>query len=303
MDKKVVKLSMKDNISFYLFVSPWIVGFLCFTLIPLAASLYFSMNSLTKLSLAMGNPMKFVGLEHYADIFTKTPEFATALKNTLFYAVVRVFGGAVVSYLFAVMLNRKVWGRKIFRTLIYIPAIIPMVGSAIVWQALFDESFSFFNYILSLLHLPEVDWLGKNAMGSVMLMSIWCGIGPTMIIILAALQTVPQELLEAAEIDGAGGFRKNVKIVLPYISSTFLYVLVTGIIGCLQAYAEFDLITQGGPGISTTTITMLVVNSMQENLGYSCALAWVVCLIVLVVTLLFFKISNKMVFYAGGDET
>lgn len=126
-----------------------------------------------------------------------------------FYAVVRVFGGAVVSYLFAVMLNRKVWGRKIFRTLIYIPAIIPMVGSAIVWQALFDESFSFFNYILSLLHLPEVDWLGKNAMGSVMLMSIWCGIGPTMIIILAALQTVPQELLEAAEIDGAGGFRKT----------------------------------------------------------------------------------------------
>ena len=84
MDKKVVKLSTKDNISFYLFVSPWIVGFLCFTLIPLAASLYFSMNSLTKLSLAMGNPMKFVGLEHYADIFTKTPEFATALKNTLF---------------------------------------------------------------------------------------------------------------------------------------------------------------------------------------------------------------------------
>lgn len=123
--------------------------------------------------------------------------------------MVRVFGGAVVSYLFAVMLNRKVWGRKIFRTLIYIPAIIPMVGSAIVWQALFDESFSFFNYILSLLHLPEVDWLGKNAMGSVMLMSIWCGIGPTMIIILAALQTVPQELLEAAEIDGAGGFRKT----------------------------------------------------------------------------------------------
>lgn len=166
MKKKVKrKVNIREELTFYGFVSPWIIGFLCFTFIPMVLSVYYSFFSLSNLSLAMGNPAKHVGFAHFVDIFTKNREFGVALGNTLLYSVVRVFGGTVISFIFAVLLNRNMPGKKIFRTLIYIPAIIPKVGSAIVWQAVFDESFSFFNFLLNGIGLPSVDWLGKKRHG------------------------------------------------------------------------------------------------------------------------------------------
>ena len=139
-------------------------------------------------------------------------------------------------------------------------------------------------------------------MGSVLFMSIWCGIGPTMIIILAALQSVPQDLIESSTIDGANAWQRYMHIVLPTISPTILYVLITGFIGTLQAYSEFDLVTGGGPGYKTTTMSMLVIRSMDnEGLGYACAMAWIICFIVLVFTLVFFAISKGKVYYREGD--
>ncbi len=127
-----------------------------------------------------------------------------------------------------------------------------------------------------------------------------------MIIILASLQSVPNELLEAAQVDGANIFQKYKNIVLPMISPTILYIVVTGFIGCLQAYAEFDLVTGGGPGHQTTTMSMLVVNAMNDRsygLGYACAAAWLICIIVMVFTLIFFKFTQGRVYYAeGGDN-
>ncbi|MEG2159270.1 MAG: sugar ABC transporter permease, partial [Clostridia bacterium] len=148
------------------------------------------MFQFSKLDLAMGNPLTFVGLDNFEDIIFHNDKFYIALGNTVLYSAVRVVMGLIISFIFAVLLNRNIWGKKLFRILIYIPAIIPIVGSAIVWKGLFDERFSFFNFLLSIIGVAPVDWLGSNAMGSVLLMSIWCGIGPTMIIILAALQTV-----------------------------------------------------------------------------------------------------------------
>ena len=206
--------------------------------------------------------------------------------------------GCFISFLFAAILNKKIWGRKIFRILIYIPAIIPIVGSAIVWKGLFDEQFSFFNFLLSIIGVAPIDWLGNNAMGSVLLMSIWCGIGPTMLIILAGLQSVSQDIIEASIIDGANSFQRYIHIVLPTISPTIFYVLITGFIGTLQAYSEFDLITSGGPGYKTTTMSMLVINSMNnEGLGYACAMAWIICFIVLFFTLIFFAITKGKIYY------
>lgn len=303
--KRKGKLSLagRETLHFYLFISPWIIGFTAFTLFPILSSVYFSLYDFTKLDLAMNNAFIFVGFDNYVQILTQNPDFWVAVGNTFFYSFVRVFLGALVSFIFAVLLNRKIPGKKILRTLIYIPAILPIVGSAIVWQGLFDTRFSFFNYLLGFLHIGPIDWLGNNAMGSVLLMSIWCGIGPTMIIFLAALQSVPQELLEAAEIDGAGVFTRYVRIVLPMISSTVMYVLVTGFIGTLQAYAEFDLVTGGGPGIKTTTMSMLVIKSLNNiSMGFACAMAWIVGLIVMVFTLVFFRISKGKVFYGAGDD-
>lgn len=308
MKLKLTKAAKREERKFYAFISPWLIGFLLFTLIPLICSMVFAFFDFTKQDLAMGNKIKFVGFRNFVDIISGPDSyFWQTVGNTFLYAIVRVLVGLIVSFIFAVLLNRNLKLKKLFRVLVYIPAIIPMVGSALVWKGLFDERFSFFNFLLNYIGIPSVAWSGKGAMGSVLLMSVWCGIGPTMIIILAALQNVPNELMEAADIDGANIFQKYRRIVLPMISPTILYVMVTGFIGCLQAYAEFDLVTGGGPGYSTTTMSMFVINAMNDRtygLGYACAAAWLICILVMVFTLVFFKISKGKVYYAeeGGDN-
>ena len=302
---KLTKRARKEELQFFAYISPWIIGFLLFTVVPLLSSVLFAFFDFTKVDLAMGNPLKFVGFRNFSDILLgKDSHFWQAVGNTFFYAFVRVFVGFAISFIFAVLLNRDLKLKKLFRVLVYVPAIIPMVGSALVWRGLFDERFSFFNYLLNYIGIPPVAWATDNAMGSVLLMSIWCGIGPTMIIILASLQNVPQELLEAADIDGANVWHKYTKIVLPLISPTVLYILVTGFIGCLQAYAEFDLVTGGGPGYDTTTMSMLVINAMNDGygLGYACALAWLICIIVMIFTFVFFKVSQGKVYYEEDNE-
>lgn len=302
VQRKMTKRAKKETAQFYLYISPWIIGFVLFTLIPLVASIYFSLYDFTKLDLALGNKLYYVGFDNFKDILFNNDVFYTAVGNTFFYSLVRVLVGCLISFLFATILNKKIWGRKLFRILIYIPAIIPIVGSAIVWKGLFDEQFSFFNFLLSIIGVAPVDWLGNNAMGSVLLMSIWCGIGPTMLIILAGLQSVSQDVIEASIIDGANAFQRYWHIVIPTISPTILYVLITGFIGTLQAYSEFDLITGGGPGYKTTTMSMLVIQSMNnEGLGYACAMAWIICFIVLIFTLIFFAVTKGKIYYREGD--
>ena len=302
MQKVKSKLSNKETGAFYLYISPWLIGFTLFTLVPLVCSIYFSLFSFKKLDLAMGNELTFVGLENFKDILFNNDVFYVAIGNTFYYSIIRVFVGCILSFIFASLLNKKIWGKRLFRVLIYVPAVIPIVGSSIVWKGLFDERFSFFNFLLSIIGVAPIDWLGTNAMGSVLFMSIWCGIGPTMIIILAALQSVPQDLIESSTIDGANAWQRYMHIVLPTISPTILYVLITGFIGTLQAYSEFDLVTGGGPGYKTTTMSMLVIRSMDnEGLGYACAMAWIICFIVLVFTLVFFAISKGKVYYREGD--
>lgn len=300
--KKMSIREKKETGLFYLFISPWIIGFTLFTLVPLVASIYFSLFDFTKLDLALGNELYYVGLGNFKDILFNNDVFYISIKNTFYYSFVRVLLGCFISFIFASILNQKIWGRKLFRILIYIPAIIPIVGSAIVWKGLFDEQFSFFNFLLSVVGVAPIDWLGNNAMSSVLLMSIWCGIGPTMLIILAGLQSVSQEVIEASIIDGANTLQRYRHIVLPTISPTIFYVLITGFIGTLQAYSEFDLITAGGPGYKTTTMSMLVINSMNnEGLGYACAMAWIICFIVLFFTLIFFAITKGKIYYREGE--
>lgn len=305
--RKGSKVARREERSFYAFISPWLVGLLLFTLIPLGCSIVFAFFDFTTQDLAMGNQLEFIGFKNFEDILTgKDSYFFETVGNTFVYAIVRVIVGLIISFIFAVLLNRNLKLKRLYRILIYIPAIIPLVGSALVWKGLFDERFSFFNFLLNYLGFAPVNWTGDGAMGSVLLMSIWCGIGPTMIIILAALQNVPTELMEAADIDGANVFQKYRAIVIPMISPTILYILVTGFIGCLQAYAEFDLVTGGGPGHQTTTMAMFVINAMNDStygLGYACAAAWLIFIIVMAFTLLFFKLTQGKVYYAeGGDN-
>lgn len=299
------KKSHRERIGFYLFISPWIIGFLLFSVVPMITSLYYSFTRITVLGLGRRSP-EYIGLKNYIRIFTDDPIFIQSIKVTFTYAFVRVLLGIFISLLIAMLLNRKMFGKRIIRSLIYLPAIIPIVASAFLWRQLFSNDFSLLNYLLSFIGIPPINWLSyDNALSSIIFMSIWTGIGPTMIILTAALQNVPQELLEAAEIDGANAFQKFRVITVPMISSTLLYLFVTGFIGALQAYAEMDLLTNGGPGYVTTTMTMNVVqnafSSDGSGMGYASAQAWVIFIIILIFTLLFFRVVNKRVYYAGGD--
>ena len=289
-----MKRKKRERLFFYSFISPWIIGFLLFSVIPMVTSIYYSFTKITVLGLGRKDPV-WVGFKNYVDLFADS-DFIGSIGTTFAYSFLRVFIGVFLSLMVALLVNKDIYFKKLFRTLIYLPAIIPVVGSAIIWSQLFSSDFSLLNYLLSIIGIPPINWLSyDNSFWSVLFMSLWCGIGPTMIIIVSALQNVPKELLEAAEIDGAGPVRRFGMIVVPLISSTLLYNLVTGFISTLQAYAEMDLLT-GGFG-NTETMAMNVVNNAFSDdgggLGYACAQAWIIFIIILIFTLLFFKITTK----------
>lgn len=284
---------------FYTFISPWLIGFLCFSVIPILASLYFSFTRYE----VIDSPL-WIGLENYRKIFTgQDPVFLKSFFNTFRFAIARVLLGLAVPLLLALLLNRNIKGKRILRTLVYLPAIIPAVGAALIWQYMFAGDFGLLNYFLSLFGVPRIEWLNyDNAMNSIILMSVWCGIGPTMTILIASLQGVPASLYEASYIDGASAWHRFWKITLPMISSTLFYLLITSIISSIQVFTEIKLLTNGGPADATTSLTIQVYNDAFTNMGYSSAKAWVIFVVVLFFTLFFFKYVQKAVYYEGGRE-
>lgn len=295
----------KATLNFYLFILPWIVGFACFTVIPMASSLYFSFHNMSVISFVSVKP-EFVAFGNYALVFRDTM-FLRSIANTFYYSAVKTVVGLAIALLVAVLLNHRFHGNKVARTLVYLPAIIPMVAGTMLWSQLFSSDFSLLNWVLSWFGIPAVDWLGyRNAMGSVLLMSIWSGIGPSMLIFLAALQGVPQDIAEAARLDGCGPVRQFFVIVLPMISSTLLYLLITNLIGGLQAFAEQQLIIGIGTDKSLTMAWNVVLNAFNldgfKTMGYASAQAWILFVIIMLFTLLFFKLSKKFVFYAGERD-
>ena len=286
---------MKEELAFFAFLSPWIIGFLLFTLVPMLFSLFFSFNNIRVNNL---DNAKWVGLDNFKLILSPDSIFWVAMRNTFVFTALRVGAGVFIAILIALLLSREFMGRRIFRTLIYIPALMPVVGSAIVWRQLFSNDFSLINFLLSFVGISPISWMSWNhAMGSILLMSILCGIGPTMIIIHASLQNVPQALVESAELDGAGSIVKFFNITLPMISPTILYVVITGIIGALQAFVEMQLLN--GNSESTVTLTMTVMNNVFSGfgLGYASALSWIIFIVVGTFTAIFFKTINGAVYY------
>jgi multiple sugar transport system permease protein len=263
------------------------------------SSLYFSFTKYN----VINSPL-FIGLKNYEKIFKGLdPVFFQSMLNTVIFAVPRVLLGLIVPLLFALLLNRDMKFKRTFRTIIYLPAIIPVVGATLIWQFLFSGDFGLFNYLTGLSGLPRIDWLNyDNSMKSIILMSVWCGIGPTMTILIASLQGVSQSLYEAATIDGANSWNKLINVTLPMISPTMFYLLITSLIGSFQVFTEMKLLTGGGPANATTTLTMQVYNDAFNNMGYASAKAWVIFVIVLVFTFIFFKYTQKIVYYEGDNE-
>lgn len=278
------------------FCSPWLIGFLAFGLIPIAASFYFSLTDYSVLRAPV-----FTGLDNYTGLLGDNL-FWVSLGNTLYYTVVGNLVGGIVAISLALLLNMQVRGLAVYRTVYYVPVIVPTVASSIIWLWLFNPQYGLFNHLLAASGVPSIPWLtdprwSKNAL---ILMSLW-SIGNAVVIFLAALQDVPRDLYEAAQLDGASGFRQIASVTLPLISPVIFFNLVIGLIGGFQVFTQAYVMTGGGPADSTLFYALyLYQNAFQFfKMGYASAQAWILFLIILAVSLLLFKTSSRWVYYAG----
>ena len=292
-----MSLSTREAIWAYALISPWIIGFIIFTLGPMLASLVFSF---TNFSITAST--KFVGLANFVEMLFKDYRFWHSLRVTLTYAVVAIPVGLVLGLLLALLLNANVPGIALWRTIYYTPAVVSGVAVAILWTYLFNPRFGVINWLLSLVNVRGPGWLADPnwALPALIIMSLW-SVGGGMIIYLAGLQGIPTALYEAAEIDGANAVQSFWKITLPLITPVLFYNLVIGIIGTFQIFTSVYVMTAGGPVESTLFYNLYLYNNAfrYNRMGYASALAWVLFLVVLVLTLLVFRSSALWVYYEG----
>lgn len=296
--RRSTRTERKKILRFFIYISPWLIGFTAFTIVPMVLSLIYSFTD-AKMATVNSNPLNFIGFQNYVNIFTNDKDFQRAILNTLIYSAIKVTLIVVFAVLLALLLDRKIIGRKTFRVMIYLPAVIPVVSVALLWKMIFTGGeFNVINYFLSYLGLAPVNFFGNAAssMGTVIFVGIWSGLGPTMLIVLAAVQGVPKELMEAAELDGANAFQRLIHIIIPCISKALVFVILTSLISALQTYAEIKLLTDGGPGNSTITMSMLIVSNAfktlgKKTLGYACAQGWLVFILTLGFSITYVKLS------------
>lgn len=295
-------LKRKEAVEGFLCISPWLIGFIFLTLGPVIFSFIMSLYKWD-----MINPPQWVGTGNYATIFTDDDRFRQSLIVTATYAIWAVPLGMACSLALAMLLNLKVKGMQFFRSIFYIPAILPGAAVAMVWQmVLRPQPDGIFNAIIGniahLLHVSfaPIPWLTSPdwVLRSFIIMSLW-GAGGGMIIYLAGLQSVPTQLYEAAEIDGAGSWQKFRNVTLPMISPTLFFNLIMGIIGSFQVFTSSFIITGGGPANASLFYVLYLYKKAFNflQMGYACALAWILFAVILVLTLFVMSTSRKWVYY------
>lgn len=294
--RKGSSLGRREAIEGFLCIAPWLVGFGLLTLGPMVFSF---IVSLTKWD--MVSRPEFVGIGNYATILTDDFRFRKSLQVTALYAALSLPLGIIGSLGVAMLLNMNLRGMRVFRSIFYIPAILPGAAVTMLWLWILKPQGGVLNYLLGLAHISPKPWLADPgwALPSFVLMSLW-GIGGGMIIYLAGLQSVPTQLYEAAEIDGAGPWKKFRLITIPMISPTIFFNLVMGIIGSFQVFtASYIMTPGGGPGYSTLFYVLYLYQKAFKYLqmGYASALAWILFVVVLALTLIVFRTSARWVYY------
>ncbi|MCW5940781.1 MAG: sugar ABC transporter permease [Fimbriimonadaceae bacterium] len=283
----------------FLFITPWLIGFLLFTAGPMISSLWLSFQ---KYNLA---DSEWVGLENYRRLLWHDPLFWTALRNTLLYALFSVPLGIVGSLAIALLLNQKVRGIPVFRTLFYLPSLVPSVASAILWSWVFNADYGLLNMGLSWVGLPTPQWLQDErwTLPAFVLMSLWGVGGARMIIFLAGLQGISETYYEAARIDGATNAQQFRHVTLPLLSPVMFFNLVLGVIGSFQVFTQAYVMTGGGPNNASLFYALYLFRNAFEyfKLGKASAMAWILFAILLALTLIQFKTSKRWVHYEGGD--
>ena len=293
----------REALQGYVFISPWILGFLFFVVGPLVASLYYSFTYYPLLA----SP-SWVGLQNYATALFKDRIFWTAVQRTLTWAVVTVPLGITGSFLAAVLLNRQIFGKNVWRILFFLPSLTPEVAAAVLWVWILQPDIGVVNGVIkTIFGIRGPNWLASPdwALPSLVLISLWTGIGSIrMLIFLAGLQGVPQELYDAANVDGVNWWQKIWHITVPMISPTILLNLILGIIGSLQVFGLAFVTTGGGPAYATYFYALHLYQTAFRSfdMGYGSAMAWFLFATILVLTLLQISASRRWVYYAGETQ-
>ncbi|MER7243405.1 sugar ABC transporter permease [Kribbella sp. NPDC000426] len=293
----------RDTILGYCFISPAIIGLLLFVVYPMVTSLYHSFTEWNGLT-----PAKWVGLENYKFLFTSDPTFWPSLKVTVLWVVISVPATLLAGLLLAVVVNRTIKGVKVFRTIFYLPVVLPAVAVLTLWKYIYDPTYGLANQILKFLHLPTTMWLGDAhvALPAILIVGIW-SVGGTMMIFLAGLQAVPEEIQEAAKVDGAGAFRRFTRITLPMIGPIMMLQLMLALNGAFQTFNQVAILTKGGPGHSTNLLMYKIYNDgfadfiTSPQLGYATAEVWVLFVIVMLVTVVMLRLTRNRVYQGEGS--
>jgi multiple sugar transport system permease protein len=285
---------MREAIECYIFIAPAVLGLLLFYLGPMIASFYFSLTEYDLLS-----PAEWVGLENYREL-AEDDIFWKSLRVTVMYSLVSVPLVLFLALLLALLLNLRFRGVTFFRTVYYLPTVMSGVAVATLWKWIFNTDYGILNLLLDKVGIRGPSWLTDQdwAIWALILTSIWT-VGGSMLIFLAGLQNIPGELYEAAAIDGAGAWSKFRNITVPLLSHVTFFNLVLGIIGALQVFTEGFVLTEGGPNNSTLLLSIYLYRNAFEflKMGYASAIAWVMFLIVLLLTLAVFKSAPMWVHY------
>ena len=284
-----------------LFASPWIVGFLVFTVYPVILSFYYSLNVYT----TFGQPMQWVGLANYVELLTQDDLFWVSLYNTLYMVVVGIPFHIILAILLALLLNMNLRGVSIYRTIFYLPTIVPIVATSVLWMWVLNPEYGLVNAALSELGIHGPGWLTDPdlAKPSLILMGVWT-IGGTLVIFLAGLQDIPRQLYDAAMIDGAGTLHQVRHITLPMLSAVIFFNVVVGVIGGFQIFTQAFIMTNGGPLDATLFYALYLYQNAFKyfKMPYASAMAWILFLIVIVATLVLFRSSARLVYYEGEER-
>lgn len=297
----IIKLNRqrKESMAGWLFILPSLIGFLIFTLVPVLLSLLLSFTKWNFLS-GIGS-IEFIGLDNYTAMWGDS-RFIASLRNNALFTLVVVPAVMLLSLLAALALNKKSYLKSPIRLMIFMPYISSIVAVSIVWGILLNPSQGPVNAFLRSLGIADPPgWLASSAwaLPAIMLITIWINIGYNMIIYLAGLQGIPQDLYEASSIDGAGPFKQFMNVTLPMLSSTTFFVMITTIINSFQVFALVFIMTQGGPGTSTAVITFYIyqVAFSFYDMGYASAMAWILFAAILFVTWIQWQRQKRWVHY------
>jgi ABC-type sugar transport system permease subunit len=284
-----------------LFISPWIVGYCVFYLYPFLASLYYSFTRFT----GIGNPV-FTGLSNYSGLLHDSM-FHTAVFNTVYYTVIEVPFSTVAALGLALLLNMKVRGQAVYRTLFYIPSIVPVVASSLIFVWIFQPSFGIVNALLSDVHITGPAWFFSITWSkpTFILLGLW-GLGQPMVIYLAALQGVPKEMYEVAALEGASAWSRLRRITIPMISPVILFNVILSLVLSIQYFTQAQVIESppGSPGTSTMFyVTYYYQQAFQDlHLGYASAMAFLMFVGVLIVTVVLLRTSSRWVYYENENR-